>query len=536
MSLKRLESKSLKSYFNSGPVFSAGDWFAAQQHAGDSPEGAIVYYDRLDVMLLRGLQVKTGTDIELNMQWDPLGIDNTAPLARWEAIIGGRRPSRMAVGEWDREANTQNVYAGQEPPNEIWPFDMATLNMTDPGASLFPWNWTYGPSEASIGGWTEGSAGDFAHGNFVWFETWGYAIRGAARVRHTDNNLYRGLALIKISDGKATLLDVPTVFTTAPRALFEAPEFNGETFTLGNPQFVPDDDTLPAAPKGRLFLFSQEYIGDGVVANSNDHKYLKVIDWNPLDVSPAPGTPNRVHLREILMTRINYIQIQAFGTNPNSLGDFAVSGPAVYKLKAFYHPPTRTILMHNDTMYVFNQNDRGIVRHAITPELYQMEPPTQQEEVETNKSVTFKARGMGDIADPVAGITTNWALERRSTIEEQLDTSGAPVSNFVAHPPIDPDSLIVEYNGTPLTLTTDYTVNETTGEITWQGTHSPPAASGYTATYGHSTVGAQPPHGSLLQETSETDEEGIAETRVQYPDDDELAGDLDYLTATMSDD
>ncbi len=177
-----------------------------------------------------------------------------------------------------------------------------------------------------------------------------------------------------------------------------------------------------------------------------------------------------------------------------------------------------------------------MARHSIVPELAIIEPVTAQSEVETNKTVRWKARALGDLGDPLAGITSEWSLARRSTIDEVLDTSGAPVSNIVAHPPIDPDSLVVEYNGTPLTEGVDYSVVEATGTITWMGSHSPPAASGYTASYRHSTVSGTPSHGTLLEEVSETDVDGFAETRVQYPDDSDLVGGRDRLTVTMSDD
>ncbi|MCP4869269.1 MAG: hypothetical protein GY898_11185, partial [Proteobacteria bacterium] len=385
-----------------------------------------------------------------------------------------------------------------------------------------------------IGGWTNGQ-----RSNFVIFESLGYAIAGCIQARHTDNVVYIGMCSIDLTTGKATFIDVPTHFTNFPAALFEAPPFNGEQFNLGVPQFVLDDDSVPAAPKGQMFLFQSDYLGDSVppYLDVPSHVYVKVLDWNPLGVAPAEGTPNRVHLRETLMSVIHYISFQAFGTNLNSTGAADDGGsPSARRIKPMYHQPTRTIITYNDMKWGIYDNQRGIVRHSITPELYQLEPPTAQTEVETNKTSVFKARAMGDLGEGVAGITGTWSLARRSTIDEALDTSGAPAFNVVAHPPIDPDILEVKLNGTPLVDGVDYTVVFSTGTITWIGPQSPPAASGYTASYRHSTVSAQPPHGTLLQETTETDTEGFCESRVQYPDDDELAGDRDRITVSITDD
>lgn len=535
MSLLPFESKNLQNYFKTGN-FSTGNFLYGVLQSGQPYRRAIVYYDRLDIMVMRANydQFPSG-DREVHCHWDPLGLDNTEPIARWGDVVSGKRANQMCVGEWDRVANTQTLYCGDTTTNQFYILDLATWVVDDSVNQMnFLWWFGAGGSGGAIGGWDENNG---ALANFVIFETWGYAIRGVAQVKHTDSNIYRGLAQIDLATGKATLLDVPTFYTSSPAALFEAPEFNGDSFSLGVPQFVADDDSLPAAPKGRLFLYQGEYLGDGAVPNSDNRVYLKVIDWNPLGVAPAEGTPNRVHLREILMTKMDFIQQQVFGTNPNSAGDAVDGGtPSTKRAKHFYHPPSRTVITFFDWKITTNENERGIVRHSIVPELDQMEPATAQSEVETNKTVVFKARGMGDLGEPVAGITATWSLARRSTIAEALDTSAAPAFNIVAHFPIDPDTLVVEYLGTPLTEGVDYSVVESTGTITWMGAHSPPATSGYTATYRHSTVSATPPHGSLLQETSETDTDGIAETRVQYPDDDDLAGDRDRITASMSDD
>lgn len=533
MSLKAIESKSLEVFFREGS-FSPGNYTYAAGISGTPYANAICYYDRLDIIVARGFQnLFPAGDQEIHFHFDPLGLDNTSPVSRQGNVVSGKRANMFCVGEWDRLANTQVLYCGNTTDKEFFNLDLATWVLDD-AVNMWPFNWHIGAggSGGAVGGWDETGA---ALGDFVFFETWGYAVRGVASVKHTDTNVYKGLALIDLTDGKATLLDVPTWYTAFPAALFEAPEFNGDSFSLGRPQFVPDDDSLPAAPKGMLMLGQSEYLGDGAVPNSDNRAYMKIIDWNPLGVAPAEGTPNRVHLREILMTKLDFIQQQAFGTNINSAGDAVDGGsPSAQNVPSMYHPASRTFITFIDWKWTTFENERGFVRHSIVPELDQLEPPTQQSEVETNKTVTWKARAMGDLGEGVGGVTGAWSLARRSTIEEVLDTAAAPAFNIVAHPPIDDDTLVVEYLGTPLTEGVDYTVVESTGTITWAGGHSPPNPSGYTATYLHSTVSATPPHGTLLQESSETDTDGICETRVQYADDDELAGDRDRITVSVT--
>lgn len=540
MALKPLESKSLSVYFSTG-AFAATYYYLLCFNGGSNPPQscALVYLDRLDLMLAT-LQYSSPSPICGVGRFDPLGVDNTAPLAGWVSAVGSQTPDRLAVGEWDRVANTQAIYGGISASNpEFWLVDPITYKMFDDGASHWPFYWDgYPGGIAGIGTWDQ-TAG--AQGLFHFFETWGYALKACARVKHTDGNNYRGLALIDLSTGLATLLDVPTFYTGTPAALFEAPPFDGNSFGLCHIQYVPDDDDLPAAPKGRVFLSSFEYFGDGPKLGATDPRYLKVIEWNPLDVDPAPGTPNREHLREILMTKLIYIQKDEFETEGgviNSLGGYPDPGGTSVDsgLITRYHPPSRTFICYSDwTPYSEAASVRGMARHSQIPALDRIEPPTAQSEVETNKTVIFKSRGLGELGEPLAGVDVNWTLERRSTIDEVLDTSGAPVSNIVAHPPMDEGSCVVEYLGTPLTEGVDYSVVEATGTITWLGAHSPPNPSGYTASYRHSTVSASPPHGTLLQAISETDVEGFAETQVQYPDDDDLEEARDYLTVEMSD-
>lgn len=543
MSLKPVESKSLETFFKTGAFVTPGFWHRLSNLNQDPPASGIVYYDRLDVMLAVGHEKKLIVDQPGTVQFDPAGLDNTSPRSRFVARAASSNPSRLHVGEWDRTLNVQKLYGSTT--DTIFEISTTTYELLDTGPSVYPGFSFVASTEllANTGGWDE--SGAESRGDWTFFETWGFALKASATVRHTDGTTYRGLALVDLSDslGRATLVDIPTVFTNAPGALFERPAFDGSEFNLSVIQFVPDDDSTPAIPKGRLFLSSAKYLGDGNTPSSNNRQYLKVAEWNPFSVTATPGNPNRVHLRELIMTRLNFIQREAFGTNPTSLGDHPDGGsPAINaNLRMRYHPPSRTLLTHNDTQLLAFENERGFVRTSFVPVLNSIEPPSQQEEVETNKVVRFRTRALGDLGDPIAGLDAVWALERRSTVRENLNTTGSPVSSFVANPPIDTGTLVVEKEGPPgtfvvMVLTTDYTVNEATGEITWAGAQVPPDDDVFFATYLHSGVTATPPHGTLLDAIVRTDEFGNALTRVEYPDNDLLAGHRDFIDVTVSDD
>ena len=107
---------------------------------------------------------------------------------------------------------------------------------------------------------------------------------------------------------------------------------------------------------------------------------------------------------------------------------------------------------------------------------------------------------------------------------------------FVENFPIDgvsatDNTLVVYENGTPLTVTTHYTVVLATGAITGVGAVFDSTKT-YTVDYEHQETGAQPPHGIQRTTFSTTDENGRAIARIENPDDAEIVGELDGLSAT----
>lgn len=534
MSLSPIESVQLNAFF-SGGAFSGGSRHEFSGPLSAPPLWGFCYVDRVGAFIAGMEQV--GPSLVGIGQFDPLFLDNTAPLGKFATSVASA--GHLNVGEWDQVAAVQNIYAGQNISlSEFWPVDPTTLVVTDIGSSLWPFFWDQSSiSLATIGGWDDGPAST-TQSDTIFFETWGFALR-IAQTRHTDGSLYRGLTLVDLTDGSGALVNVPVVFTATPAALFEAFSFQGDAFNLDGLQFVADDDSVPAAPKGRVFLHSSAFLSDlGDVDNTDWRQYMKIIEWNPLGVTPAPGNSTRVHLREVTFTRLNFIERQAFGTNPNSLGTKITSGTpsANGLLRTRFHPASRTFVTVNEHADA-DSEERGFVRTSFVPALSEVQTPTQLQEVETAKTVRWRARALGDIGDRVGGIPATWSIDRRSTEGETFDTSGAPAFVDVANAPIDAGTTVFYYNGTPLTLTTDYTVNEGTGRITGAGAHAPLNTSGYTADYRHVTVAdVTPAHGTLLQQSSRTNELGIAETQVQYPDDDADVGGRDEVFCEMTDD
>ena len=533
MSLTPIESVNRITYFSTG-VFSGGSHYRFLGGFDTPPLGGPVYVDRNDTLVYGGAQVSP--EVKGLMQFDPRFLDNSAAKAKF-ATQGPNQATIIMVGEWDKVNGIQKIYGGfNMPPMIIYPIDQSTL-VLDLGSPISPGTWpfyfdTKVGGTTGIGGWDDSATGS----DTLFFETWGYALR-IARCRHTDGILYRGLTLVDLTTGLGTLLDVPVWYRDGAADLFEHPRFHDDEFELNGLQFVADDDSQVAAPKGRIFLHSNDFLSDlGDVVDTDWRQWMKIIEWNPLDVSPSPGNPSRVHLRELLMTKLDFVQRQSFGTNENSTGDTIPPGGgfAHGELRARFHPPTRTFITCND---MGSSGERGYVRTSLAPALSQIQAPTALQEVETARTPRFRAKALGDIGEPIGGLPSTWALDRRSTIGEEFDTSsGTETYVDVANAPIDTGTLVFYYLGTPLTITTDYTVNEGTGRITGVGAHTPFNVSGYTADYRHATVGAQPPHGTLLQLTGRTDELGHTETRVEYDDDDDLESGLDFITCEISDD
>jgi hypothetical protein len=173
---------------------------------------------------------------------------------------------------------------------------------------------------------------------------------------------------------------------------------------------------------------------------------------------------------------------------------------------------------------------------SMQPALASLSTPTNHGEAETAKTITFEVIAAGDLGERISALDIGWALDRRSTEGEELAASTPGGTVFVDHFPIDgvsatDSSLVVYEDGSPLTVTTHYTVVLATGAITGVGAVFDSAKT-YTVDYEHQQTGAQPPNGILRTTLSTTDENGKAIARVEAPDDLTIVGELDAIEAS----
>lgn len=512
-----------------------------------------MYYDRLDRMYIKSSQF-------LQNQWlyvDPLAADATPPAVGY--FTGGPSAQGLMLGEHDPINNVQDFYFSFNSGNG--PLELGVLaTMTSTGSFPFDASVQMIASDG-IGSGTDGYR-DQGAGRMVFFESavnprtgmTGYALQTFCRVRSFGDSVQyeKVLAQIDLNDGLSDIVPelYPTTegfivsYVTAPHQ-YQGPSRFGNRFTFEHIQFIPDitdAEYNPATPKGVLFFATADDTGGETGTNlrigtlgagSTCRIYVKYVEWNPDGVVAGPGEINRVHGRELVFTR--YEVLEQSDSSAGGIGTDTVGMGKQYDRETpWFHPPSGQLIHF---FRALGGSDHKYVTVPGTPQLDQISPPTAFGVVETGRTVTFSVDTIGDLGERIPSIDIDWSLERISTFREDLDTVGLPATSTVGQPPIDAGTLVVERDdGTGpvvLTLTTDYTVVESTGVITWQGSH-PNLEAGYTATYQHATNPTTPAHGNLITTLSTSDLDGQAIARVQYPDDSDLVGQRDRLTAEQA--
>lgn len=473
--------------------------------------------------------------------WDPNLLDSSSPASGYVNNGAIVRSTIFCLGVWDQVANTQRIYGAINTGNS----DLIELNSAGASFDLnqLAGGWPFHPAAAGLVASTGIASGTIGarftgQGIMVIFEEWGYALHTDVSVRHTDGSAYaRVLAKVDLSTGSSTIeQNFPISYDVTPHA-FQNPTAFGNEFGFSYIQFVPDEDSTGAAPKGMLYFGTNDSdvnqnLRTGTNPGALTKVYVRFNDFNPTGKSAAPGTPNRVHGREVLFSRFEVIE----QTEPESGGIGVNSTAFIHETVPHFHVPSQTIKLWYDT-HVGGGNDSVHVQYSLAPGLDAISAPTARSLTETGRTVTFEVTASGDLGEPVAGISVDWTLKRGSTFEEILNTLAQDPTNTLANVPLDDDGLLeVRYLGTLLTITTDYTIVRSTGVITWAGAHSPPNTSGYTVTYAHRATAAltTPSHGSLLNSNSKTDTDGRAVARVKYADNEDLVGMIDDLDATQS--
>lgn len=496
------------------------------------------YYARLDRFYGRD----AGDNNTESLWWDPLAIDPSGPASGY--INGSDQKTIFAVGEWDKINARQRIYGAINTGDN----NLTELNSEGSAPDIqdkttWPFHTAASGIEAStgIGSGTNGSRIS-GQGAMVLFESAGFALQPNVTVREGGVSYDRVLAKIDLTTGLSTIMDneaagFKVAFQDTPHIHQEPPIF-GSSFCFSNIQFVPDDDSVPATPKGRLFFSTNDsddnlrftgLLGPG----SQSYCYVMFVEFNPSGIAASPGNPNRVHGRRTLFSRMIFTE----ETEPESGGiGTTTNGDKGFSYPVWFHPPTNQILVWINDSPPFD-NDIVLIRHSLAPILNVVSNPTNINEIETNKTVIFEVQASGDIGEPIENQDITWDLERASTRRESLDTVGAPATSTVNNIPIDSGTLVVERDpGTgPVVLTegVDYSVVLSTGVITWLGSH-PNLDLGYTATYEHKTNPVPGPFGALQTTLSRTDSNGIAQARVVYEDDDDIVGQKDAISGDPS--
>jgi hypothetical protein len=485
------------------------------------PRSVPMYYDRLDRMY--GHEFRQDTADQGSGYFDPILFDATSPMS---VVIG--EPSWIFLaspGEWDRLANTQKIYGGSISTNQISEAHPLTtvVEVADPYPNV-GFTTTRNGKASSEDGYYSGS-----NSSFLFFETLGYVLcTNCLQVRYSGITYSNIPVTIDLSTGDATPVDGMFFHHQASPNAWQGEEVFGDSFTCDRAQFVPDDDSTPAAPKGFIFAHARVRLPVG----GDAHQYCKFYDWNPTGKPAEPGTLSRVHKRLTMLSRFE-IDEAAYptGIDKNYAGEHII-----------YHPPSRGLIM-----YIGNWSGVGDpptadelkVTFGVNATLADITAPAQLRDVETAKTIPFYVYAYGTLGEPIAGVDVTFSIERVSTIGEVLDTSGGAGSDSqVDNSPIDDDPefpVVVYKDGVPLVDPTHYSVDRgvSPNEIDFVAPE-PDGVAVYTVDYPHRTDPATPAHGTLLTATSQTDADGEALTDVRYADDDDLVGDLDKLTATTS--
>lgn len=500
-----------------------------------SQPGKWIYYDRLDVFMG---EWNPGTGAFDFCRWDPLLLTNTGGLfddVPRPSDIGGTAARSVAVGEWDRGANVQKVYQASNsvitnaPHNEINPLALDQVVATAPFPNVGHLN-SIGKISTDIGYYDQTNLND--NKRFIFFETWGYAF-ATGRVRHTDNVQYAEVAmLIDLATGGATILtDLPVAYGTQTHQ-FAEPQLFAQNVYLGEAQFVPDDASTPAAPRGRLLLYSvcSDKPGDA----TRTRCWVKIVDWNPLAVA---ATPSRVHLRERLVSAVEFLK-----TTPGSLNGIHEGGTPIRK-HLMYHPLSNRFYFYSSIAGgpSGGQLDAGESKFLFvtaSPAVTALSDPSPTETPATGKTVSFLTEAYGSLAEKIGGVNVAFQLRRISTVDEVLTIVPATPGQTVAlaNGPIIPDDpnlspVVVKKDGTPLTETVHYNLDRPNGEIDFIGPE-PTDGPVYTCTYRHFDTPASPAHGTLLNASAVTDLGGAAVARVKYAEESSVPDRWDRIDAT----
>lgn len=522
-------------------------------------EGTVTYIQSRDAIYTTGLLNGVGTPKGLLFRVDPDFIQVTGrALARQVSLT----QIHLAPGQFDPVTGTQRLYSHTisfPGVPQIINLDTLELNTAPAftGGPFGDFRYTGNLSPGPEGVWG-------AEAGAIYFEGLTDGIPGETVVTGPNvfpQGLYlypgtgtlNGLAfnngwgwvdiyttkLVGLLGGQPTPTAFPRVATSSPGASLHAePPIAGDSFSWYVGGYVADPDATLGRPKGELFFHNSQLLNPGNPPTPGQvgRFYVRWTDFNPFNVASAAGVPTRQHGRIRLTSRCLLPLRPMFNIAGEDYMAYT-SGPG-----SLTWDPIRSRVV------VTGHKEGGVVggtvalKHAVgfysrAVDVVITSAPAARAAPRTGNVVEFESFVGGDLGEPAAGQAVEFTLSRRSTEGEVVTISGGiGTTSTLAHPAVDTSSagvaeLSLVADGVPLALTTDYTVVAATGVITWVTSQ---VGKLVLATYNHRATDAQPPHGVCLAPVVESDENGIARTTVQFPDDDSLVGTIDMLTSALA--
>lgn len=487
------------------------------------------------------------------VRFDPFLIDNTPSVAFLFPYGTAGSNQNWALSAYIPSSNTQDLYFPDGTlSTSVW---QRMAYVTDPTAisvaNPFPNIGLTAPQPAT--GFTTGVQGFWSTNfsgvtNFLFFEGWdhddsgntlGTMVVGGGVVNDGVDELGGAFVQVNLTTGEGIpLLGLSTQYEGSPNK-YQSDLLFGATVLFLRMQFLPDNDTAPNAPKGRLFF-------SGYVNNGQNY-YVQIVAFNPRNVT-TPGQPSRTHLEVEQLTRLTIVSTIDQSTFPGVTSTTMINSSATDpdNQVLFNRLSGRPTLLGSaginisEAEYDADAYLQTALEWTAFPVAAQISPPQPRQDVETNRVIVFGADVLGDLGEFIPGVDVNWTLERISSQAETLTFVGAgeprqpgDAADAVVNAPIDRNNLFpfaVKEDGVALVEGVDYTVVASTGIVTFLAPKPLQDPVVYTADYGHPTVAVSPAFGALLNATSSSDSAGEATTRVQYADDDADAGFVDQLT------
>ncbi len=478
----------------------------------------------------------SSTTSAMSGRWDPELVDGTsANVGMFTSPVGDAANMPFYVGDYEPATTTQRLYqsVGAGAVQELNMNDPTLLLDSDVYAGILDHGGPDLISPSTNGFWLDPVGNNL---NWILFPELEIALIANCRVFVGTTAKSNTVVQVDLTDGFGTGAGIPSQYGASPHEFNRGPIFGETSVTFKSIQFLPDPESTHNVPLGEIFMMSSATADPADAGRAR--LYVQFHDWNPLLVTGT--TPNRIHLRQTLLSRFSV----EMNSVPTGEPPVPIDGSPILNTAAALNPNGFFSTLGSKRMQFVANNGITLadtvavqVSKAAIPAL--ITPPAPKGEPNTNTLVEYQAEVNGDLAEIINNASVTWSIERMSTEAEVLATTPTPgetvvVDNFPINRAISfPAGFDVFEDGIALVEGggNDYTVVEATGSITFI---SPKPLSGgevYTITYAHTEAPATPAHGTLVDANVFTDLNGFAIGRVRYPDDDTLEGHLDKLTA-----